>query len=230
MKEIPLTKGYVAIVDDEDYELVNQWKWCYSPCGKGYATRAVQRNNKIKNIQMHRIIVNANRGEEVDHINGNSLDNRRSNLRICESKNNSWNTCSHKDGTSKYKGVFWNKQKNQWQVKICCNYKTYHVGFFDDEEEAAYSYDVVAKRFFGEYARLNGINRENISIHNRGSSIYRGVHWHSRDKVWEATITFYKKRIHLGRFNTDKEAAVAYNNAALKYLGDKANAKLNIVD
>lgn len=149
MKEIRLPRGKVALVDDEDYELLGQRRWC---CGKeGYAQR--KDNNTI--IRMHRIIMNTPDGMLTDHINQNKLDNQKNNLRICTYAENLMNSSKRKHTTSIYKGVSYNKQRKKWEAYIKFNKKQIHLGNFNYEKEAAKKYDEKAKELFGEFARLN---------------------------------------------------------------------------
>jgi len=106
-------------------------------------------------IRMHRLILKAQKGQQVDHINGNGLDNRKDNLRFCTSSQNYQNSRKRKNCSSKYKGVWWHKQSKKWQTGIVLNYKNYHLGYFTNEIEAAKAYDLTAAEFFGEFARLN---------------------------------------------------------------------------
>ena len=141
MKQIPLTQGRVALIDDEDFELIRQWKWRTVLFDKKhlYVMSSIKRDNKWHNILMHRLIMNAQKGQEIDHRNGNRLDNRRSNLRFCTSSQNKMNMKKHK-GTSRYKGVSWQKQRGKWIAGIMLNYKKTHLGYFADEVEAAKPY------------------------------------------------------------------------------------------
>lgn len=159
VKEIPLTRGKVALVDDEDYERVMQYKWCtHKDRNTWYATRTSY--NPKKSIPLHRFIMNAKPGEEVDHINHNGLDDRRCNLRIVTRSQNHMNRGKMKNKcTSKYKGVYWFKNLNKWMVHIEINGKKMHVGLFNNEEEAARAYDKKAKELFGEYAYFNFIDK-----------------------------------------------------------------------
>lgn len=150
-KEIQLAnnKG-TALVDDEDFELVNKYKWCSS---HGYA-RAVVNGKKI---HMHRLILGfqKNSEQEIDHINGDELDNRRFNLRLCTHRQNSANRRKGCGTSSGYKGVTWDKATWKWMAQIMVNYRNIHLGRFIDEIAAARAYDVAARKHFGKFARTN---------------------------------------------------------------------------
>jgi len=152
-KEIPLTQGKVAIVDDEDFERLSQYKWCYATVG--YAVRFEQVNGKRRGVFMHRQIMQPPKDLEVDHINGDKLDNRRSNLRIVTRQQNRFNERPRKGTSSKYKGVSWYKQTRRWEAYIKINGKKKRIGYFNDEIEAALAYDRAARELFGEYAKTN---------------------------------------------------------------------------
>lgn len=98
--------------------------------------------------------MDAPKGKEVDHKDGNGLDNQKSNLRLCTHKQNTRNSISIK-GTSIYKGVFWCKDRLKWRAGIKNNYKTINLGYYESEVNAAFAYDKAAIKYFGEYARLN---------------------------------------------------------------------------
>jgi len=160
MKEIPLTQGKVAIVDDEDYPLVSQYKW-HADCqlGMWYAI-----SGKHPQITMHRLILGLQPGdgEGVDHVDRNGLNNRRSNIRIATRSQNMANTKKSSGGradfwglNSKYKGVTRRNGSRKWYVQIQVNGKTIHLGSYDDEMVAAQVYDDAAKEYFGEFARCN---------------------------------------------------------------------------
>lgn len=157
MKHIPLTQGKFALVDDKDYEWLMQWKWCYA---KGKTSSCVQRKEwpmtscKHRTIRMHRLIMDAPKGMQVDHINHNTLDNRRCNLRIVTPQQNLYNTRARPNATSRYKGVHWRKDIKKWRVTISLNIRR-TIGYFHSEIEAAKAYDKAAKELFGEFAYLN---------------------------------------------------------------------------
>ena len=154
-KQIPLTQGQFAIVDDKNFEWLNQWKW-YALKSRYtfYAVRNVGKHPKQTLVLMHRQIMNAHKEQEIDHHNGNGLDNHRINLRFCASGQNNQNQRKTR-GTSKYKGVSWHKNIKQWRVSIQDDYKTINLGYFDNEEDAARAYDQKAKELFGEFANTN---------------------------------------------------------------------------
>jgi len=149
---IPLTKGKFAIVDADDYDWLNRHKWCISK--KRYSFYACRQTHAEK-IFMHRVITNAPKGMLVDHIDGNGLNNRRSNLRICTIAQNNRNSRPWRRSYSKYKGVSWCQAAGKWRARIRPNHKQIHLGCFDTQIEAARAYDKKAKELFGEFAYLN---------------------------------------------------------------------------
>lgn len=153
-KLIPLSKKMHAIVDDEDYESLVKYNWWTSKGGNGldYATRYLKGNTEL---QMHREIMNAPKGWEVDHIDGNGLNNQRLNLRVATHENNSRNRLKRKESGSKYKGVYWHKRDSRWYAGICVSYKKIHIGSYTIEEDAARAYDAAARHHFGDFARTN---------------------------------------------------------------------------
>jgi hypothetical protein len=150
VKEIPLTRGMVAVVDDHWFDFLNQWKWmATNRVGKHYAARG--ENKKL--ILMHRVITNAPSGMQVDHINGNGLDNRMENLRVCTGQENIRNQALRKDNTTGYKGVTPHKKKYRAQIYV--NGNKILIGVFSDPKDAARAYDEKAKELHGEFSRLN---------------------------------------------------------------------------
>ena len=149
---IPLTQGRFAIVDAEDYARLAKYKWsCQKSKNNFYATRA----NGNARISMHREIMKAPEGLQVDHIDGGGLNNRKSNLRLCTHAENVHNSRPMHNATSKYKGVCWHKHKKKWCVSISKSGKRTYLGNFDDEIEAAVAYDRKAEQLFGEFAYLD---------------------------------------------------------------------------
>lgn len=150
-KRILLTQGRFAIVDESDYDYLSQMKWNYSKTAHNYYARTkINGSNKY----MHRIIMKEPDGLQIDHINGDTIDNRRCNLRICTNQENARNSKSRK-GKSKYKGITWSKRDLNWKAQIQVNYVNYHIGYYDTEEEAALAYNKEAIKRFGEFAKIN---------------------------------------------------------------------------
>ena len=151
-KLIPLTQAKFAIVDAEDYEWLNQYKW-HAKKHKNTSYAETQKNGKL--IKMHRLITSAPPHLFVDHRDHNGLNNRRYNLRLCTNQQNVFNRRPRPGGTSKYKGVYWHKKTKKYTAAIKANGKRYYLGYFDDEIEAAVVYDIKAMELFGEFAYLN---------------------------------------------------------------------------
>lgn len=159
MKKIELTKGFVALVDDEDFEYLSQWKWFAHKYGKSY--RVVRSGQKRKGeskttYYMHREILCVKDSKiVVDHINGNALDNRRENLRLCTQSQNSKNQKMPCNNTSGFKGVVWDKANKKFAAQIKVDRKCKKIGRFETALEAAKAYDGAAKKYFGDFAKLN---------------------------------------------------------------------------
>lgn len=162
-KEIKLTKGKVTLVNDEDFEWLNQWRW-HSAKGERYAGRRDMKTKKI--ILMHRQIMNPPADMVVDHKNGDTLDNRKNNLRICTKAENQRNHKRLKNNTSGYTGVSFRKDTKKWFAHIGDKLSgTFgHLGNFLTPEDAARAYDKKAGEVFGEFARLNFPNESNSSF------------------------------------------------------------------
>ena len=153
MKQIPLTQGKFAIVDDADFEWLNQYKWCLSYWG--YAvSRTSKKLGKQKTIFMHRLILGVPKGMDTDHVNGNRLDNRRANIRACSRTQNNRNKPVQKNNLTKFKGVCFRPEKNRWRALIMANRKRVELGLFKTAEEAHAAYCAAAKKYHGEYARF----------------------------------------------------------------------------
>ncbi len=152
MKHIQLTQGKVALVDDVDYEELLKYKWqAYHGQYTWYATSAVYGERAIR---MHRLIMDAPKDRQVDHINSNGLDNRRRNLRICTASQNQHNRKKRVKATSKYKGVT-RTSARKWRAQISVLGRSVKIGSFDSEIEAARAYDLAAIELHCDFARLN---------------------------------------------------------------------------
>lgn len=152
-QRIPLSNGKEALVDDDDYPWLIQWKWSYN--GR-YAARHAIVDGKSTSVYMHREILKPDPGMYTDHINGDRLDNRRCNLRSCSHAQNSRNMRKQAHPTSSaYKGVSFHKASGRWAAGIRVEGKRRSLGYYETEIDAAYAYDEAARQAYGEYAALN---------------------------------------------------------------------------
>jgi len=153
MKEIALTQGKVALVDDEDFEFLSQWKWYLKNFDNHfYAARSVD------DKRMHRIILNITDSKIfVDHKDGNGLNNQRNNIRAATISQNGANRVKRNNSSSRYLGVYWVKKTKLWRVGISKNGVLQNVGCFKDEKDAAIAYNNKAKELHGEFANLNQV-------------------------------------------------------------------------
>lgn len=161
MKEISLTQGYVALVDNCDYLLLNQWKWrVFHTKYNSYAHRSAKIGNKWREVLMHRVIMMPSYGLIVDHIDGNGLNNVRSNLRVCTYSQNQTN--KKPKGKSKYMGVYFriNYHKLEIHAKMTIEGKVYNLGKYPTEEDAALAYDKAAIKHGNTFANLNFLKHE----------------------------------------------------------------------
>lgn len=176
VKTIKLTQGQVALVDDEDYDYLNQHKWCahYAPNIKNYygERRSKKTENKQQGtIKMHRFIVEhiLNRelksNEIIDHINHNTLDNTRNNLRIVSARQNAQNRKNK--GISNYPGVVWVDQCKKWKARFTLNNKEIHLGHFDNEKDAAKAYEKACRKIGEELiCKRNNVFNPNCGLIN----------------------------------------------------------------
>lgn len=157
MKMIPLTQGFVALVDDADYERVCQFNWMADVKPKTvYAIRATVKDDGRKTTQyLHRFILGVtDRRVQVDHRDHNGLNCQRYNLRPATNQQNCQNSRS-RGGASQFKGVAWNKQKRKWVASIGANGRHKSLGYFHDEVDAALAYDAAAREQYGTFAYTN---------------------------------------------------------------------------
>lgn len=156
-----LKGGKVALIDPSDFDRISRYEWhCIKvgPCQKAYAFTTI----KHRRTSMHRLILGYMPGLEVDHINGDGLDNRRSNLRRCTRSENAWNTrgwgkklARHTTESPQYKGVWHSSHGYTWEARCCWNRKQRYLGTFKTPMEAALAYDSAARAHHGKFARLN---------------------------------------------------------------------------
>jgi len=144
--------GYSILVDSEDLPEILKHAWKNN--GNNYFNYCKRIGKKSIVIYLHRLITNAPQDMEVDHIDHNKLDNRKSNLRLCTRSENKCNKVLSDKNTSGYKGVCWDKSRKKWQANIGKNYKKHTIGHFDTPEEAYAAYCKAAKELHGEFARL----------------------------------------------------------------------------
>ncbi len=238
MKKIALTQEYFALVDDEDFEWLVRYRWSIDKHPHTYYANTYKQH---ENIRMHRLILGLKKGDkrECDHIDGNGLNNQKSNLRICTNQQNQYNRKLTKDSVSKYKGVCWRKYIGKWQANICMNGKIICLGSFSDEQQAAKMYDKVAIAEWGEFAHTNFPRQDYAEQklpravdfleqrRKNQSSSFHGVSWHKGINKWVARICINRKHISLGSFDNEQDAVNAYNQAAKKL--HKTKARLNDV-
>jgi hypothetical protein len=159
-QNIPLSRGYVATVDDADFERLSEWNWFADVRPHtvyAYRNKRVdeQINGKKGKIYLHRQVLDLiGDRAQVDHINRNGLDNRQCNLRVCSGSQNQGNK-RQSTGRSSHKGVGWHKAKKRWRAYLTVNRKHIHLGLFPTEAEAARAYDRAALGRWGEFALLN---------------------------------------------------------------------------
>ena len=156
MKRIPLTQGQFAVVDDENYEWLNQWKWSATKNGNTFYAARIQTKPKRKRVYMHREIMKASKGEQIDHIDKNGLNNHIINLRFCTNAQNHQNS-RLRGGSSYYRGVSKCGNCNKWRADIKHKGKSIWLGNYNTEIEAAKAYNKKASELFGNFARMNDV-------------------------------------------------------------------------
>lgn len=156
-KQIQLSEGKIALVDDEDFERINAHKWHANKYrnGRFYAVRHGVMGLFRKTLLMHREILGFPSGMETDHINGDPLDNRKSNLRICTTAENQRNRGKQTNNASGFKGVIWSDTQKEWVAHIKVDRKKIYLGHFQTAEDAARAYDRAALERHGEFAKTN---------------------------------------------------------------------------
>ena len=220
--EIALTNtDDVALVSKEDYNRLKDIPWYKS--AYGYAIKNFYRgDNKWEVVRMHREVIGAKDGQHVDHINGDKLDNRRSNLRIATPLQNNWNKGLTARNSSGYKGV--SERNGRYESYIRNRGILEHLGTYESKEDAAKAYNVKAEEYFGEFAWLNDVDHKGFKIRDKHVpySKFRGTWYHKDKNKWYAGITHKGKQMHLGSFESEIDAAKAYNKAAIEYHKERA--------
>jgi len=224
-KEIPLTRGKTAKVDDEDYEMLAEHTWHLNG---GYAANA-------KLGRMHRVLMQAPKGLMVDHVNGDTLDNRRVNLRVCSNSQNQANRRRAR-GASQFKGVTWQKRpsgRGFWKAQLVVRGDVLYLGAFNTDVDAAAAYNVAAQKHFGDYAHLNDLSvppagwtssepRDRKQVLRTNPWGFKGVSYDKTRHCWTAQLT-YKGVSHLKkRYPTAEAAARAYDTVAREVFGPEA--------
>lgn len=160
MKQIPLTQGQFAIVDDDDYEILSKFKWHASHERTNFyaARRITIGQRKSKTIKMHREILRISDSNiQIDHKDGNGLNNQKSNLRIATISQNQRNKSVQGNNKCGLKGVYFDKKLKKWRAVFSPNKKSVHIGCFNTAIEAAMAYNDAALKHYGEFARLNKV-------------------------------------------------------------------------
>lgn len=155
-KELKLTQGKVTIVDDDMFDYLNQFKWHISS-GRYAATNMKIYGTYIK-VYLHRFIIKASKGSQVDHIDNNKLNNLKTNLRHCTHSQNMINRPSYTNSKSGYKGVIFYKKLNKYIARIRINKQTIYLGSYIDPISAAIKYNKAAQKYHGEFANFNKID------------------------------------------------------------------------
>lgn len=156
MCKFALDKGKSTLVDGQDAHLLREYSWHASPMGRNwYVVASKTANGKKRTLLLHRLITGAPHGVEVDHINGDGLDNRRCNLRLCNHAENLRNSRRSSANRSGFKGVHWHNASGKWRAQIQCLSVRRHLGLFDSISDAVAAYNAAAFEVHGEFARVN---------------------------------------------------------------------------
>lgn len=219
MIELPLVNSpFKTIIDEDDYDVVSKFSWRINT--QGYVCCV----NLGKYMLMHRLILNILEDDKLiaDHENHNKLDNRKNNIRICTKLENNKNIkkYTNKEYTSKYKGVYWQKDTSRWRAQIHYDGKRKSLGYYSIEEHAAIAYNSAAIELHGEFACLNVLPDEfkncvpEVSYFNKNNirtSKYVGVSFNKVTKRWHVGLQYNKCKIFIGAFNSEEDAGKIYD-------------------
>lgn len=224
MKTINLTRNQVAIVDDKTFDMLSAHKWSYA--NNGYAVSRI--DGKV--ICMHRFLVDCPEGMYVDHINRQKLDNRLCNLRIVTPTQSLMNQSKRKNSKSIFRGV--RLSQNRWSSSIVVDGQEIKLGRFLTQREAAVAYNEAAIHHFGEYAALNDLSAispddDKPLLQRHTQSSYVGVYPDNRSHKWIAQIMVNRIKTYIGQFDTDEQAAHAYDSFVKEH---NLNRKINFPD
>lgn len=221
---ITLTRDQTTVIDLEDFKTLRNFKWfAQSQNQRGGKERFVAARKEYGGtILMHRQIMQAPDGLDVDHINMDPLDNRRANLRVCTRSQNKANAGKHRDNTSGFTGVNWNTTAKAWAARLGLNGKKVFLGYFNTPEEAAKAYNAAKVKYFGDFSQATPVDLAKIeglpprTPHHNTTGVL-GVTYKEKYKKFRARIGVNYKRIFLGDFDTLEEAAEAVRIAKQQY-------------
>jgi hypothetical protein len=164
MKEIRLSQGKIALVDDEDFDYINQWKW-YARKGRKtfYAARKEKGTNARTTIHMHQVVSKVSNNVQIDHRDTNGLNNQKYNLRVVNHRQNQYNTDKPRHNTSGYKGISWDKFRNNYRVYLTVKGKFKNIGNTKSLQTATKMYNKAATQHYGEFAKLHIYKEEHAS-------------------------------------------------------------------
>ena len=224
------------IVDLEDTEKIRQFTWRLDK--DGYATASTKRdeNNKQQQYRMHRLILNVTDPKIiVDHIDRNKTNNRKNNFRIVTYQQNTFNRSKIKNSSSSYKGLYFDKKHNAYQLRIFKDGKSFYFGTYTSEIAAANAYNYYIIQFFGEYSVFNDVTYmdkeewEQYKNNYNKTSKYRGVSLNKNGKFWRVVAQDKNRKVtYVGTYKTEDEAALAYNTYIITEFGyENIQSKLN---
>lgn len=228
-KQFPLTKGYFAIVDNKYFDEAVKLNWTYVD---GYARHAEIVYGKQKMLSLHHFILKVPSHIIVDHKNGNTLDNRESNLRVVTAKQSAQNRKVRSDSTSRYTGLSFANDRQLYRVYICVDGHTIWLGQFKSKRKAIRCRKEAELKYFGEYTaahrdtrkvKIDNPHQHFIKVIPKNKTGYRGVYYIESAKKYAAQYCYKHQRFSLGRFDNPEDAARARDELEWKYRGKLGN-------